>query len=433
MYMNRRRVQYNRVFTNIIYLVIASSGLFLLTNRYPLLAVSSFLALFFLGIIFLFYKGTITSYHSEIIGLLAIIYLYLILSYFISGQTLQNFISYPFLRYDGNFFFAYMPFFALAIPYFDYRKASRIYTGLLFFIFSIFSLIGIYGYITNNLVFSMFQYESDRGIIFTAMNRAHNATGSVYAMVCIILLSFFLKEKKKIKILYLFIFIISLVGLLITKSRGSYIGFIVGAVLVLWLFFRSWRKFAITIGAFSVLAIPALYFSGIYRRIPDFFDLASGTSEIRLRLWEKAWYLFSQSPVFGVGFARYNDIGYEDIRLLGIPQIISIFIEPKFDHSAAHAHSSYLQFLSETGIIGLGLLMLFWILFYLKMLKAYNSARDNFSEKIFLSSLGVIGTLFALSITENYFSSTTVMMCVSVFLSLALGLFWQENNLKEIK
>jgi len=429
----KKQIQYSNALKNILYLILASSSLFLLVNRYPVFALSSFLALFFMGILFYIIKGSITSYHLELIGLLAIIYIYFILSYFISGQTIQNFISYSFLRYDGNFFFAYMPFFALAVPYFNYEKVTRLYTILLFSTFSIFSLIGIYGYITNSPILSMFEVERDRGLMFNALNNAHNATGSVYAIACIILLAFFLKEKKKIKYLYLLVLVLFLIGLLITKSRGSYIGFSAGAALVLWFFFRSWRKFGITIGAVTALAVPAVYFSGIYAKIPVFFDLTGGTSGVRLRLWEKGWYLFSQSPILGVGFARYNDAGYENIRFAGIPQIISFFIEPKFDFSSGHAHNSYFQFLAETGVIGLGLLLLFWILCYLKILRAYNSTKNEFSEKIFLSGLGMIGALFALSLTENYFSATTVMMCISVFISLSLGLFWQEEHWNKLK
>jgi O-antigen ligase len=418
----------NSIINNLIYFLIASSGLFLLLNRFPYLGIASFVILFLLGLIFIFIKRSVTTYHAEILGLLSIIYIYLILSYFISGQTLSNFFSFSFLRYDGNFFFAYMPFFVLAIDFFDYEKVTRIYTMILFSVFSIFSIIAIYGFMTDNPVLSMFELERDRGLMFNALNNAHNATGSVYAVVCLILLSFFLKEKRKVKYLYLLIFLLSMTGLFLTKSRGSYIGFAAGAAIILWFFFRSWKKFGIAVAAVTVTAIPAVYFSGIYSKIPDFFDLSGGTAGVRLRLWDKAWYLFEQSPLFGIGFGRYNDAGYENIRLTGLDQIAAFFIEPKFDFSSGHAHNSYFHFLAETGALGLGLLLLFWVLCYLKILRAYNLTKNDFSKKIFLAGLGIIAALFALSLTENYFSATTVMMCVSVFISLSLGLFWQEER-----
>ena len=352
------------------------------------------------------------------------------MSYFISGQPFNAFFSYSFLRYDGNFFFAYIPFFALAIPYFNYKEVFKIYISFLFITFSIFSIIGIYGYFSNNLVFSMFQTVADRGVMFEALNNDHNATGSVFAVISVILLAFFIRELKKFKILYFFVLILCLACLLMTKSRGSYVGFAAGAVIVLWFFYRSWRKFAITMSVIITISTLTVFLTGIYKKIPSIFNLTEGTSGVRLELWGKAWYLFSQSPIFGVGFARYNDIGYGNIKLTGTPQIASFFMEPKFDFSSAHAHNSYLQFLAETGFIGLVLLLLFWVLCYLRILEAYDFTKDEFSKKIFLSGLGIIVALFALSLTENYFSATTIMMCTSVFISLSIGLFWQEKYSK---
>jgi len=51
-----------------------------------------------------------------------------------------------------------------------------------------------------------------------------------------------------------------------------------------------------------------------------------------------------------------------------------------------------------------------------------------FSKKVFLSGLGAMSALFALAMTENYFSATTVMMCISMVISLSFGLYWQEKN-----
>lgn len=98
--------------------------------------------------------------------------------------------------------------------------------------------------------------------------------------------------------------------------------------------------------------------------------------------------------------------------------------------SFSHAHNSYLQFLAETGIVGLALLILFWILCFSIIFKAYKNAKGQFSKKVYLSSLGGIVGLFGLALTENYLSATTVMVCMSMATSLAIGLAWQEKYLK---
>ena len=161
----------------------------MLINKYQYVAISSFLLILILGLVFLFYKKSITQYHFEILFVLSIIYIYFILSYFISNQTADNFFSYSFLRYDGNFFFNYLPFFALAIPYFNYRKVTNIFFKFIFFTFTFASIIGLIEYFTKK--FDLFFGIQNSEEVFLVLNNTHNATGSVYAVVCIFLLAFF--------------------------------------------------------------------------------------------------------------------------------------------------------------------------------------------------------------------------------------------------
>jgi len=46
-----------------------------------------------------------------------------------------------------------------------------------------------------------------------------------------------------------------------------------------------------------------------------------------------------------------------------------------------------------------------------------------------LGGLASIVLLFVLSFTENYFSTTTIMVPASMIVSLCIGLSWQENRL----
>lgn len=429
----------NKDFINkILYFFIALPGLFLLVNEYPIFAIASNLIVLILGLFFLFYRSSINSEHFKVLGILSVIYIYFTLSYFISNQTLKNFFSYEFLRYDGSFYFSYMLFFALAVPYFNYRKVANIYFKFIFFTFSAFSLVAIYIYITKN--FFIFFKHQGTGDTFTALNYAHNASGSVYAVVSIFLMIFLLREhKKNLKILYAIMLVLCLVGLFLTKSRGSYTGFAIGALVVLWLHFRSIKKFIISVLAMIAVSIPLIFVSDAFKRIMQIFDFKEANISWRFVLWERALYMFKQSPIFGIGFGRFNDISFPNPRLndfsferlhffAGYPKIVSFFMETKYDFSNAHAHNSYLQYLAETGIVGLGLLIFFWVFVFKRILRAYNTVGDEFSKKIFLCSLGSIAALFALAISENYFSAATVMMCISMVTSLSIGVYWQERN-----
>ncbi len=425
------------LFRKLIYFLIASSGLFLLVNVDPYFGILSILILLFLGVLFLFYKGSVTSIHLSVIGVLLVIYIYFALSYFISNQSLSNFLSYSFLRYDGNFFFNYIPFFALAVPYFNYEKVLRLYFNFIFFTFSLLSLAGIVVILTKNYS-HIFLYDKYEGPMLVGLNSAHNATGSVYALASIFALVFTLRSRKKQKIYYIIILLLCLSGLIMTQSRGSYVGFIVGALLVIWLHFRSFLKFIIITVAMFVVSLPLIFFTNLHERFLQILDITSWAVGTRIDLWKKAFFLFRRSPIFGVGFGRFNDIsyninnsGYTLIRLdefVGVPKVFSTYHATNFDFSSAHAHNSYLQFLAETGIIGLGLIIFFWVLCYRIIIRAYNYTNNEFYKKVYLSCLGSIVVLFAMSFTENYFSATTMIMCLSVVVSLSLGLYWQENH-----
>jgi len=420
-----------RLFLNVL---VALPALFLLVNNYPYLMISSILLIILIGIIFFLSKPLIIIQDKSVLSILIIIYIYFIFSYFYSGQLVSKLVAYSFLKNDGNFFFCYLLFFILAVPFFNYKKTVNLFFSFLFIIFSLFSLFGIFEFVIKKTSL-MITTDPSKGSMFTALNYAHNATGSVYAVVCLFALIFFLNDsKKKLKFLYLAVLIICLAGLSLTKSMGSYIGFAVAVVPILWINYRSIKKFLIIISIFIIMSIPIIFLTGIYKRIIQIFNYSSDihdlyTTAVRLELWKKAWYLFLKSPIFGIGFGRFNDIvPYNYQRLKGFPGILSLYTDSNFVFTASTAHNSYLQFLAETGIVGLGLLILFWVLCFRIIYKAYNFSNNIYYKRIYLSSLASIIALFALSFTENYMSATTIMICVSMLTSLSIGLNWQEKK-----
>ena len=422
------------IIKEISYILLIAPVLFLLVNKYPYLLVISVLISILIGIIFFIKKRAIISLHSELLAILLIIYIYFMFSYFVSGQSFSNLLSFQFLRFDGNFFFCYILFFIFAHPALDYKKLANYYFKFIFTVFTIFSIFGIIEYFQNNWSWMVYT-EPGVGKVYFALNFAHNATGSVYAIVCIFLLVFFLKEKeKKLKSLYIILLLINLAALFLTKSRANYLGFIISSVIIIWLYYKSLKKFLIALGIFIAGSIPVIYFTGVYSRVIQIFETGGGTSVIRFFIWEKAWYLFSQSPLFGIGFGRFNDIfnidrGLFDVgRLRGFPGFITFYMKDNFYYDTAHAHNSYLQFLTETGIIGLGLITLFWFLCLGKLLKYYNNAENDFNKKVLLSAIGSIFILIIISFFEHYLSATTVMISISILVPISIGLYWESYN-----
>lgn len=421
----------NKYFKNILYIIIASPALFLLNNKYPYFLIISVLTILILSLISFFISRSINPYSKIILTILLIIFIYFFLSYLFTGQKIVSLFDLDFLRYDGNFFFCYVLFFALSVPFFNYKKVSKFYFYFLFFSFSIFSIIGITEFYTNAYVLTVQLTEQFAGKLYVALNFAHNATGSAYSIVCLFALIFFLRERKKsLKVLYLLILFLCIVALFLTKSRGSWLGLIFGTIFVLWINYRSWKKLLITFSAMLLVSVPLIFFTGIFQRILQIFNFSkTATTTIRLELWKKSWYLFSQSPLFGVGFARFNDIhNFSFNRLRGIYGFFAFYMDPVFIFDDANAHNSYLQFLAETGLLGFLLIILFWAICLVITIKAYFRAANEYTARVLLCASASIIALLALSFTENYMSATTVMIGISFIVPVSIGLYWEEHK-----
>lgn len=415
----------------VIYILVALLPLFLLMNKLPYLSIASFLLLFVASIIYFLNNRIITEYHYRVNILLLIIYLYFILSYFLSNQTLANLFSYEFLRFDGSFFFCYLPFFIFAVPFLNYRKTLNTYLWFLFVIFIIFSVFGFFEYSNNSHFLTVRIAKVEVGLEYIALNNSHNATGSVIAIASIFSLAFFLEANRKEKIAYAGISILLLIALMITKSRGSLVAFAVAVFFMILINSRSFAKFIRNLFILIAVSAPFIFITGAYRRIAQIINIYDENILTRLNLWDKAIYLFKQSPIIGVGFGRYNDMvweNYDMIHLSGHPGIFALYKTPGYIYDTSNAHNSYLHFMAETGVIGLILIISFWIFCFIIIFKSYKLTGDNFSKKIYLSVTGSIIALFVLSLTENYMSAPGVMMCISTVTSLAVGLSWEEKR-----
>ncbi len=413
----------------LIYIPVALLPVFILINRVSYLSIFTFIVLLLISFYHFFRKRVISGRHLGIVILFLIISLYLFFSYFISNQTFLNLFNYGFLRFDGNFFFSYIPFIIFAIPFLNYRKALKIYFRMLFTVFVFFSVIGFFEYSNGVTGFTIRIDDYYVGPMFVALNNSHNATGSVLAIVCIFALAFFIKSGNTQKIPYGFISLLCFVALFMTKSRGSLVAFIIGVFFLLLIGSGTFLKFLRNILIIMAAMVPLVFITGTFGRIIQIIYIYDQSALTRFELWDKAIYLLKRSPVMGIGFARYNDVpwNYDEVPLSGDQGLISLYTSENFVFNDTNAHSSYLHFLAEIGIVGLVLFMLFWVFCLIIFLKAYRQANNVFSKQVYLAVIGGIITLFFLSISENYMTAPTVMLCLATITSLAIGLSGTER------
>lgn len=219
-----------------------------------------------------------------------------------------------------------------------------------------------------------------------------------------------IKEKKLI-IITLTTLVIGLALLLLTQTRGVWLGFSF-AILVNLLFLRN----KIALKAVVILVLSGLLVITFSQKMRDRITMQgkdNGYSKaVRPIIWKGNLELFKQHPVFGIGHSINNLLFFET---LNENEKFVVNAEPGLNK--AHAHNQYIQVLAGTGVLGLFAYLSFLVVilgYAFKAVKKYQKTSFEF----FLSTglmTGLICFLVA-SATECNFSISKTR---SLFLILA--------------
>jgi O-antigen ligase len=137
-------------------------------------------------------------------------------------------------------------------------------------------------------------------------------------------------------------------GLGATESRGGALAAVVALVVAL-IVMRNHRR-PVFIAAIAIAAVGVAYFSaypdGLHRMTRS--DGGNGRSQ----LWEVAWRITSDHPVAGVGLHNFTVHSPRYVREPGALENVKLIAE------RPHVvHNTYLELLTETGVIGLSLFL----------------------------------------------------------------------------
>ena len=185
-------------------------------------------------------------------------------------------------------------------------------------------------------------------------------------------------------ILNIFFMSVNAWGLWSNTSRGAILALFVGFAIMLLCFVRNRARYAvkhlaILIGVvlvFFVLVLVINPFGGPNRGAATVSKLADmiknpGTFGGRIAIWSVSNEIFLKHPVAGVGLGHYkwHFLDGQGTLFEKYPELID---NPSYRWQYTYwAHSEYLQWLCETGIIGailLGLMGLYWLISFIKTL-----------------------------------------------------------------
>lgn len=200
------------------------------------------------------------------------------------------------------------------------------------------------------------------------------------------------------------------VSLVLTFSRGALLGFMVVNVL-----FLAWRRSGkvLLLGALAALAAPLLVPDAVFERLgTGFGEGANAVSAGRIEgLWLPLLPEFLRSPLFGHGLASI---------LWSEPMHVAA-VDPTRVIGATHPHNAYLEALLDVGVLGLALLLAYYLHVYrsLRALGA-DAALEPRLAGFFQGAAAGLAGLLAVAV----FDSSLAPRAEQVYLWFAIGLMY---------
>ena len=192
-------------------------------------------------------------------------------------------------------------------------------------------------------------------------------------------------------------------ALVLTFSRGGWLGAVAGGLVILWGLGGRWRilPLVVVVGAVLVLAggwrlipaplgprlgsasqivtAPALLRDEAQQR-PDVYAAVERAAQFRA-----GWLMWQAHPVTGVGAGNYSD-AYLDVAYNG------------WWISRGHAHNAYMQIAAEQGLIGLAAYLWLW---WVQWRRSVGAATQRTLPTRWLG-IAAMGTLVAVAVHECF-------------------------------
>lgn len=294
------------------------------------------------------------------------------------------------------------------------------------------SIYGILQYFGIEFIWAKLVNPYGRRAVSTFGNP--NFISSYVVMIIPVAIYYFVKTQKFVGRFFYSTVIISAIGMIFASlTRSSFLGLI--ASLIFIFSFKEYRSsFSLTNKKVRIIILSVFFLLllwpdqnlkplsfGVFSRMFEglkatvsCISLELKEDEIypsfhqRLLIWASAYNMFRENPILGKGWGAFELFYpyYQGDLIKKYPNIHSLRTH------ANNAHNEILEILSQTGIIGFGIVLLFFFSFVYRFLKDYNFL--NYDDKIFI--IAIFASLFGM-IVDN-------MLNVSLHFAVPGFLFW---------
>jgi O-antigen ligase len=196
-------------------------------------------------------------------------------------------------------------------------------------------------------------------------------------------------------------------GILMSWSRGAWLG--LAAALVAVVALRNWRTAALTAALIVALAFvvgvagAAWLPSSITGRVADLGAYFSAPDPARTEINDENFSVLERLAHWNAGLRMHDDAPWLGVGIGNYGASYSRYPQPHWYEPLGHAHNVFINFLAETGVIGLGAFLLFWLSVARSAWRAGWRSRDPWNAALALGVLGAWVYLTVHSLFDNLF------------------------------
>jgi len=235
-------------------------------------------------------------------------------------------------------------------------------------------------------------------------------------------------QRWRTKTLLILSFLGMILALVITQSRGFWLSFAFGSLVMLWFLRKRERTELITIGIAGILVslvlvflvfpdTAPLLFAGMFNRVLSLGTAVTRDVSLINRFLESiaVWDRIERNPVLGYG--------------LGVPyQYFNITVSGTRDWS--FIHNGYLGLWYRFGIFGTGLILALWLRGIYHSAQLARKKIDTRHKMAVLASLAVLSSLLVSNLTSNAFFHMDSLFMFAIVIGMTEGVRqnWLSNQ-----
>lgn len=272
----------------------------------------------------------------------------------------------------------------------------------------------VFGWNTNQAWMDEEMFEDIKMRIYSTLENP-NVLGEYILLILPLSVAFIFTSKKIwTKLVYTVLSAVAFIALILTFSRGCWIGmFVSAAVFITFVCGKVWG-----LALIALPIIPAILPESIINRFMSIGDMKDSSTSYRVYIWLGTLAMIKDFWTIGIG--------------MGTEAFTEVY--PFYSYSsivAPHSHNMFLQILVESGVLGIGIFALIMFMFFKNMVTGYQIYKkgNEISTMIVAISAACLGFLVQ-GMFDNCFYNYRVFMIFWMFTAFGMSCVYAARNEK---